>query len=44
MGSEGMIWIQLSANHGMYNYYINQGSSLDSWQICITVCPTSTCS
>ena len=30
--------------YGMYNYYINQGSSLDSWQMYITVCPTCTCS
>ena len=28
--------------YGMYNYYINQGSSLDSWQMYITVCLTCT--
>ena len=32
----------LMKNYGMYNYYINQGSSFDSWQIYITVCATCT--
>ena len=28
----------LIEKYGMYNYYINQGISLDSWQMYIIVC------
>ena len=29
----------LIEKYGMYIYYINEGSSIDSWQMYITVCP-----